>query len=86
MYQADLRLARAMMNLRLEEAQRQARAHNLPLRAGAGQQRWLSWHGCQLLCQLSHWLVVLGKRLERYSLPQRSLCHEEYKEASKCIR
>jgi hypothetical protein len=66
----DFRSARAVMDMRVDEAQQQAEARHLRRRHGVRQPDWLPRQGCWLLCQLGHLLVALGERLEQYGLPQ----------------
>jgi len=61
----DLYAAQAVMNMRLEEAQRQARLTYIQHQAGMVQPSWLAWQGNQVMGQMGIWLTALGKRMER---------------------
>jgi hypothetical protein len=69
----DLRLAKAIMNERIEEAEQLVRSHDLLEQGAFGPLRWLSWQGCRLLRQMGHRLMTLGERLERLGTLQPSL-------------
>lgn len=70
MLSADLRAAQAVMELRLDEANRAADSRKMVESAGLDPSGWLRQRGCQLLCQLGQRLVAAGERLEQYSLPE----------------
>jgi hypothetical protein len=69
MLSADHRAAKAMMDMRLDEVQRQAEAGHLQRQAGVERYGWLSQPARRLVCQLALLLVALGGRLVRYGLP-----------------
>jgi hypothetical protein len=73
MYCIDYRAARAVLDACVKTAQRQSTALSLEDRPGNDQSGGLSWQGRQLLYRLGQQLVILGRRLERYGLPQPSL-------------
>ena len=66
---ADLRLARALMDMRVEQAWEGGRFRQRSHLAPARQRGWLAGHGCRLLGRAGIVLVALGERLERYGLP-----------------
>lgn len=70
MLRTDSRAARAMMEMRLDEAQRRANSTDRLLQAGIEPRRRLSRPACLLLCQLGRLLVAMGRRLERFDVPQ----------------
>jgi hypothetical protein len=66
----DVRLANAMMNMRVEEAQRGAHIRGLLERAELGSTHLVPRQGSPLLLQVSQALVALGARLVHYGLPR----------------
>jgi hypothetical protein len=74
MYFTDPRIVRAMLGTRQRQPQEELefRRRLRPVKR-VRQRRGLSWWARQLLCQLGRRLVVLGKQLERYGLPQLSV-------------
>jgi hypothetical protein len=69
----DMQSAKVMMDMRVEEAQRVARSRRLERRTGSGLWTWVQQQVCQILISLGHRLVIVGRRLERRSLPWHSL-------------
>lgn len=63
MYLLDLWLARALMELNVEEARKLALVDHLRRQAKATQPGWFSWQVGQLLSRLGTWLVALGDQL-----------------------
>lgn len=63
MYPFDLWLARALMELKVEEARQLALLDHLRRQAKAAQPGWFSWQVGRLLSRLGTWLVALGARL-----------------------
>ena len=66
-------VGRAMMEIRVVEAQCRGKYPTVWRQAESKQPGWLSRQGCQLVSQLGHRLVALGERLERFGMPQPSL-------------
>jgi hypothetical protein len=64
MLSSDLRMAKTIMETRLEEAQHTAGTRQLLSQAGVESRGWLSDKGCRLLCQLGHLFVALGNWLQ----------------------
>ena len=69
----DMRLAKVMMDMNVEEAQRAARVRRLQKEVGAGRSTRIQQNLCQVLYFLGHVLVTVGGHLERRGLPERSL-------------
>jgi hypothetical protein len=73
MYFTDPRIVRAMLGTRQRQLQEEVEfRRRLRLVKRVPQRRALSWWARRLLCQVGQRLVVLGKQLERYGLPQPS--------------
>lgn len=70
MHSADYRSAKALMDRRVEQAQRQAEALHLLRQAGVEPQGWLSRQGRELARGLALLLMRLGARLVSYGLPR----------------
>jgi hypothetical protein len=68
MYYVHLGAVKAVMQMRVEEAQCQAESARLLQQAGFEQQSWLSYKLTWLLVWLGHGLVLLGRRLERQAV------------------
>jgi hypothetical protein len=77
----EFRQAEALKDMRIKEAQRWAESHRLLRQADLVRQAWLFRQRCWLFCQLGHWLVALGRRLERYGLPPTSPLESEVRSA-----
>jgi hypothetical protein len=60
MSQHDFPFGERLMQLRVEEEQRQAEMHRLQKEAGGVHQGWLSRQRCLLLCQLGRLFGSLG--------------------------
>jgi hypothetical protein len=69
-HSADYRSAKALMDRRVEQAQRQAEALHLLRQAGVEPQGWLSSQRRELTRSLALLLVKLGARLVSYGLPR----------------
>jgi hypothetical protein len=68
MYYVHLSAVKAVMQMRVEEAQCQAESARLLQQAGFEQRGWLSYRVNRLLVWLGHGLVLLGRRLERHAV------------------
>jgi hypothetical protein len=69
----DMRMAKVMMDMQLEEAQHVAKRRRLAKEAGAGRRTGIQLRLGQVLYILGHVLVTVGGHLERHGLPQQSL-------------
>ena len=69
----DMHLAKVMMDMRVEEAQHDARSRRLKRGVGGGLSARAQQRACQMVCGLGHRLVTVGRRLERRGLPGHSL-------------
>jgi hypothetical protein len=58
-----------MMQLHVKEERSQAKARGMH-RTESLSRSWLPRQGCWILCQMGRMLVMLGRRLEQYGLPQ----------------
>jgi hypothetical protein len=67
---ADIRSARALMDMRLDEARRDAEQRKMLREAGLLQWRWFDRQFCRLAGRLGQTLVVVGRRLQRVAYPQ----------------
>ena len=63
MSQHDFPFGERLMQLRVEEEQRQAKMHRLQKEAGGVHQGWLSRQRCLLLCQLGRLFASVGQWL-----------------------
>ena len=70
MLSTDLRAVNALMDMRLDEVQRQAESHSLRQQAGLTEQIWFYEQRCWLLAQAGQLLTLLGRRLEQFGLPE----------------
>ena len=66
----DYHFGERLMDLRVEEEQRQVELRRLQREARKAHQGWLSRQRCWCLCQLGSLLVSLGVRLLHAGLPQ----------------
>jgi hypothetical protein len=74
MLSANARAAKAIMTQRLREAQREGNQRKDLRQAGINSGNWLVQPASRLLCRLGHFMVALGRKLERYgSAPALSL-------------
>ena len=69
----DMRMAKVMMDMQLEEAQRVAHIRRLEREVGARRRTGIQQRFCQVLSILGHVLVAVGGHLERRGLPEQSL-------------
>jgi hypothetical protein len=65
----DYQFGERLMDLRVQEEQRQAEVRRLQRGARKAHQGWLYRQWCWLLCQLGSLLVSLGVRLLHAGLP-----------------
>lgn len=70
MYFVDFNLIKAAQELRVEKALDQLKEEQLLRQARPVRRGWLSRQRCRLLVQLGHRLMTIGRKLERYGLPQ----------------
>jgi hypothetical protein len=71
MYFADYRLARIVMEARVEEALKQAGRRDLHSQVQVEPGGWLSKRGRRLLRETGHLLIASGERLTQYAATQR---------------
>ena len=69
----DMRMAKVMMDMQLEEAQRTAHIRRLEREVGARRRTGIQQRLYQMLGMLGHLLVTVGGHLERHGLPEQSL-------------
>ena len=70
MFSTDYSLAKALMELKVNEALRGAEHRCLLLAAGHTRKTWLSRYGGWLLDRLGSALVILGRRLQQAGTAQ----------------
>jgi hypothetical protein len=63
-------MAKAVVDMHTREAEARAELERMLEEAGVDRHGWLHWQGRRLLGGLGHRLVVWGRRLERYEVPQ----------------
>lgn len=72
MFGTDWRLAEVTMTMNVQEAHLQASSG--ALRRGLKERRQM-WSACHVVRYLGHHLILLGKRLELYGLPQTQVAY-----------
>lgn len=65
----DVYQAQQVKQEQVRDYLRKAETRRLCREAGIDQRGWMTRLACGLLCRLGHWLVTVGRRLERYALP-----------------
>ena len=70
MLSSDHRVAKAIMDMNLEEALARAKTELLLRQVRKEPQGWISRQGCRLLRRLGRKLAAWGRRLERTGLAQ----------------
>ncbi|HEY75333.1 MAG TPA: hypothetical protein G4O00_04015 [Thermoflexia bacterium] len=68
MFFLDYEAARQLMERRVQKHLQEVERANLLRQARAGQRSWLTYQASRALSGLGHALVVLGQRLQRYTV------------------